>query len=317
VGVPDFSDFDISLYPHLAVYTSRSCPFQCNFCVETVYWGKYRKKSAVQIVEEFKELQRVHGYQFFVLCDSLLNPVIREMSRELVKPDFSFYWDGYLRVDKSVCHTDNTFEWRQAGFYRARLGLESGSQQVLAAMGKKISIQQIKTAVSNLASAGIKTTTMWIVGYPGETEEDFQQTLSLIEELSDDIYEADLNPFWYFLTGQVKSDQWSRRGTLLYPSWAKDMLVAQTWILEGEPSREETYERVNRFLEHCNRLGVPNPYSLPEIYEADKRWQRLHKNAVPPLTDLQGSHTMIDENKRAAKLLLAKNPLQKDEAFEF
>ncbi len=319
VGPPDFSDFDISLYPHLATYTSRSCPFQCNFCVETVYWGKYRKKSGSQIVKELKELQQTQGYRFFVLCDSLLNPVIRDLSRECLKTGSSFYWDGYLRVDKTVCDPGNTLLWRRAGFYRARLGLESGSQKMLDAMGKKISLEQMKIALASLASVGIKTTTMWIVGYPGETEKDFQQTLNFIEELRDDIYEADLNPFWYFLTGQVKSNEWTRQNNsiLLYPAWARDMLVAQTWILEGEPSREETYERVNRFVHRCNQLGVPNPYTLPEIYEADKRWKQLHKNAVPSLTDLQGSHTFIDENKRVEKLRLAKNPLKQDETFEF
>ena len=319
VATPDFSDFDISLYPHLATYTSRSCPFQCNFCVETVYWGKYRKKSGKQMVNELKELQQTHGYQFFVLCDSLLNPVIRDLSHELLKTDLSLYWDGYIRVDPYVCDPEHTLRWRQAGFYRARLGLESGSQKVLDTMGKKISIEQIKTAVSTLAGAGIKTTTMWIVGYPGETEADFQKTLELVEELSDDIYEADLNPFWYFLNGQVNSESWAKqnKSILLYPEWAADMLIAQTWILEGEPSREKIYERVNRFVEHCKHLGVPNPYTLPEIYEADKRWKQLHRNAVPSLTDLQGSHTLIDENKQVEKLQLAKNPLQQDDAFEF
>ena len=73
----------------------------------------------------------------------------------------------------------------------------------------KITTEQIKSAVASLAKAGIKTTTYWIAGYPGETEEDFQQTLDLIEEMKNDIYEAEANPFWYYLNALVKSDEWA------------------------------------------------------------------------------------------------------------
>jgi radical SAM superfamily enzyme YgiQ (UPF0313 family) len=77
--------------------------------------------------------------------------------------------------------------WRRGGFYRARLGIESGSPKILQKMGKNTTIDQIKKALSNLAYARIKTTTYWIVGYPGETEEDFLKTLTLIKELQNEI----------------------------------------------------------------------------------------------------------------------------------
>jgi radical SAM superfamily enzyme YgiQ (UPF0313 family) len=319
VGIPDFSDFDLRFYPNLAAYTSRSCPFQCSFCVETVYWGKYRKKSSAHIARELQQLHEAHGYQLFVMCDSLLNPVIAGLARECIDADISLYWDGYLRADKMVCEIENTMLWRRGGFYRARLGLESGSERVLESMGKKISIHQVKQAVSGLAYAGIKTTTMWVIGFPGETGSDFQNTLDLIEELRDDIYEADCNPFWYFLTGQVNSPGWARKNksVLLYPEKAKDMLILQTWILEGEPSREEIFQRVNRFAAHLKKLGIPNPYTMQDFYRADERWKRLHKNAVPPLLDLNNPDNYIDENKKTKTLHTAENPLYEESEFEF
>ena len=178
-------------------------------------------------------------------------------------------------------------------------------------MGKKITPAQIREAVSALAQAGIKTTTYWVIGYPGETEEDFQQTLDLVEEMKDDLYEADCNPFAYFLTGQVESDRWAEknRSRLLYPPEARDMLMLQTWILDTPPSREETYDRLNRFVAHCRALGIPNPYSLRDIYRADERWRKLHANAVPPLAEFLDAKnkgiTPIDENKRVKKIVLS------------
>jgi hypothetical protein len=61
--------------------------------------------------------------------------------------------------------------------------------------------------------------------------------------------------------------------------------MLQTQYLEIEPSQEENNRRLNRFVRHCNHLGIPNPYSLADIYNADERWQRLHPNAVPPLVE--------------------------------
>ncbi len=319
VKVPDFSDINTSVYPQMSSYTSRSCPFECSFCSETVQWGKYRKKSAVQVVNELKELYSSNKCQLFLLGDSLLNPIIDSLSKELIKDEISLYWDGYLRADKHVCNTENTLLWRKAGFYRARLGVESGSQRVLDLMEKHITTEQIKEAVACLAYAGIKTTTYWVVGYPGETEEDFQMTLDLIEEMKDDIYEAECSPFTYFLSGQVSSDKFASEFgiKLLYPESATDMLVTQSWILNSGSVREETYSRVCRLANHCKKLGIPNPYSMEEIFEADMRWKRLHRNAVPPLIEFRAGSDYINENKNVSEILKAENFLEDNEEFDF
>jgi radical SAM superfamily enzyme YgiQ (UPF0313 family) len=314
--VPDFADFDLDYYPYLTAYTSRSCPFQCNFCAETVYWGKFRKKSADRVVEEVMALYQEHGIQLFLMSDSLLNPMVTAFSRRLEEEDVSIYWDGYLRADSAAGDTNNTLLWRRAGFYRARLGLESGSQHVLDLMNKNTTVDRMKAAVSGLASAGIKTTTYWVVGYPGETEADFQETLDFIEDLADDIFEADCSPFWYFQEAQHGEMQWKEKSLPLYPQEAWDMLVMQTWIIDCEPRREEIYRRMWRFVEHCEKLGIPNPYSLHDFHKADLRWLDLHKNAVPPMLSF-GKDKYIDENKKIKECLSAPKIIADDGEFGF
>jgi hypothetical protein len=325
-GFLDFSDLDLQHYPLIASYTSRSCPFQCSFCSETMIWGKYRKRKAKEVVEELTKLSGQHKRQLFMLTDSLLNPVIDELVDECINRDVSIYWDGYLRVDKPVGNSHNTIRWRRGGFYRARLGLESGSERILKAMNKKITPGQMKEALAALANAGIKTTTYWVIGHPGETETDFQSTLDLVEELKDEIYEADCNPFKFQLAGQVNSREWVKRGRPLplYGDKARDSLISQTWSLDVFPSREEIYRRVNRFVEHCRKIGIPNPYSLQEIIAADERWKRLHKNSVPTFLEfeqMKEQDAVIDENKRVGNVSLAANtfkPTDEEEwGFEF
>ncbi|MCU0287795.1 MAG: radical SAM protein, partial [Acidobacteria bacterium] len=134
VKVPDYSGLEVGYYPYLSYYTSRSCPFQCSFCGETVIWGKYRKKGREQIVREMKELYEKYNHPLFLMCDSLLNPTAEIIAAGLSENNLPLYWDGYLRVDKPVCDRSNTMRWRKGGYYRARLGVESGSQRILDLM---------------------------------------------------------------------------------------------------------------------------------------------------------------------------------------
>ncbi len=309
----NFDDFTTEYYTMLASYTSRSCPFNCSFCSEKVMWGQYRKKSGFHIAEEIAKLSEQYKCQLFLMADSLLNPVVKDLSQAIIDKGLSIYWDGYLRADKFAADPEVTFQWRRGGFYRARLGLESGSPRILEAMEKKITPQLIKDALSGLASAGIKTTTYWVIGHPGETEEDFQMTLDLIAQMKDDIYEADCNPFMYYPSGQVSSAEWSghNKAKLLYSEDTRPLLMLQDWTLDTYPSREEAYRRVYRFTEFCKKLGVPNPYSLRDINAADERWKRLHHNAAPSLKDfLEAKNSgviSINENLTLKKIVQGKS----------
>jgi len=319
VDIPDFSDLELEHYPYLSGYASRSCPFKCNFCSETVSWGKYRRKSGKQVARELVELYCRHRFQLFLMGDSLLNPVIMELANALIDEKASLYWDGYLRADEPVGNTETTLLWRRGGFYRARFGMESGSQRLLDLMNKRGSVQHNEAAIAALAYAGIKTTTYWVVGYPGETEEDFQLTLDFLEKNKNCIYEAEGNVFNYFLTGQVNSPAWAKNNqeVLLYPEWATDFLITKTWVLNEEPSREISYQRLNRLVLHCKKLGIPNPYSLNDVYKADERWKKLHPNAVPLMMELKDRDRYVDENREVKKLSFAENRFGDDSSGWF
>lgn len=316
-ALPDFSDFHLEHYPYLATYTSRSCPFQCEFCTEAQIWGKFRKKSGRQVVKELMTLYQNSGLQLFFMSDSLLNPIVTELALELTKEETSIYWDGYLRADRFACDPEYTMLWRRGGFYRARMGLESGSQRVLDLMNKKITVDEIKASISALADAGIKTTTYWLLGFPGESEADFQETLDLIEEMADDIYEVNCSPFWYFQNAQQGSDQWKGKSIPLYPEKARQLFLLQTWIVDCEPGREEIYRRMWRFTEHCKKLGIPTPYSLQDFHKADLRWTGLHKNAVPPMVWFGNKEHYIDENKKIEELVTTQTMAADDGDFGF
>jgi radical SAM superfamily enzyme YgiQ (UPF0313 family) len=315
--LPDFSDLDMEKYPYLAATASASCKYGCSFCVTRKVGGEYRAKNPVQTVDEMLKMHRKYGHQVFFMTDSLLNPVVTGLANEIINAGVSLYYDAYFKVDDPSGDIQNTLLWRRGGLYRVRLGTESGSQRILDEMDKRITIRQIKATVSALAYAGIKTTTYWVIGYPGETEADFQQTLDLVEELKDDIFQTECNYFLVHYSKQFKATEWRKNIRLLYPEKALDMLVFQYYTPKVEPSREETFKRVHRFEAHCRKLGIPNPYSYDQHVKADERWRKYHKNAVPPLMGFMTKNEYINENFNIENIAYAQNKRMDRSDFAF
>jgi hypothetical protein len=317
MGIPDYSDCDTRFYPFMGATGSNGCLFNCSFCNVLKYFGPFQKKNIRQLVREMLQLYQIYGNQLFYMTDHMVNPLIKDIAEEIQKEKIPVYWTAYLRIDPAAEQKETVLLWRKGGFYCARLGIESGSQKVLDLIGKKITIAQIKKNVSNLAAVGIKTTTYWFVGHPGETEQDFQQTLDLLEELKDDIYEAESDYFNYHYSGQVDSDKWADRRSPVFPGKYRNMLITQTWTVDCQPSREEIFSRLNRFVQHCNKIGIPNPYTLNEINQADIRWKKLHENAVPPLMDFKKSPTPLDDREKVKNFIQALTIPGDDGNFNF
>jgi len=307
--IPDFAEINMDSYLTVSSSTGRSCPFECSFCSETIFWGRYTKKKSNVIVNEMQRLHKKHNKQLIFMCDSILNPVMDALTEGLREVDDPIYFDGYFRIDKKSQDFKNTLNWRRGGYYRARMGVESGSPEVLAMMHKDITPEQIKRCIMNLATAGIKTTAMFVVGHPGETEEHFQQTLKLIEEIQDYLYEADCNPFQFYYSGQVDSEAWESQFVKrsLYSEKYDDLIFSKTWTLDVYPKRDIAYERANRFVEFVEKLGIHNPYKLEDIKKADERWASLHKNAVPSILELQHGKIPVDERRNVIDFNLAED----------
>jgi amino acid adenylation domain-containing protein/non-ribosomal peptide synthase protein (TIGR01720 family) len=274
VPSPDFSDLDLDNYFHLTIEGARSCPFQCSFCSETIQWGEYRKKPIELFVQQVIGLSQKYQNNFFFMGDSLMNPYIIQFSEELIRTNARIFYDGYLRADKPVTNRGRVKQWARSGCFRVRLGIESASARVLATMDKKTNPGVISEVLKSLASAGIRTTTYWIVGFPGETEEDFQETLDFIREHHRYIYELEAHPYYYYPYGQVGSRLYTCHS--LYPDEINEITRFKVWEVDGiSPTREIRFERLRRISKLASDLGLPNIYSMAERFAAEDRWARL------------------------------------------
>jgi hypothetical protein len=315
LALADYSDIDTGKYPYLGALASSGCQYVCSFCNVVKFFGKYAQKDVKQAVDEMIKLYRLYGSQLFFMGDNMVNPIASDLAREFKTRETAIYWSAYLKIDEQGCDPEVARLWRQGGFYCARLGTDSGSQRVLDLMDKRITPALSSAMIASLANVGIKTTTYWLIGHPGETEQDFQHTLNFLEENKNNIYEAECEYFNYYYTGQAHSDKWAHQRTPVYPESAGEMLIIRKWGVDGEPSRREIFRRVSRFVQHCEKLGIPNPYSLNEIYLADERWRKLHENAVPPVLEFGNGRCYLDDRQKVKIRVAAPNEIRDDGEF--
>ena len=118
----------------------------------------------------------------------------------------------------------------------------------------------------------------------------------------------------------VSSSEWTKNNQVrkLYNKEYEDIIFMDTWFVDVEPKREVIFDRVNRFMEFTKKLGVPNPFSLKEVFEADERWGRLHKNAVPSVATLlehRSNKTAFEEEHMNLEINEAVNLINVDEGW--
>ncbi|MBF0357884.1 MAG: cobalamin-dependent protein [Magnetococcales bacterium] len=281
--LPDYGDLDLRYYLSLSIASARGCPYECSFCAETIFWKGFRSTSKALFFEKVKSLAEKYNRRCLYICDSLSNHIISSLTDLTHREKLPFKYDCYLRADVSCTHEDRAKLWSLGGLHRARLGMESASQRILDEMVKKTDVATMEKSLAVLSGADIVTSTLWIVGYPGETEEEFSETLSFIKRNKNHIHQADPWLFQFHPDGLAGSDQLVGSGVASRFSPQLNKLFAITPYVIGKGlSLQERFDRLERFERARVEAGISNPYSFEEWNMADHRWQELgHKR---PLT---------------------------------
>jgi radical SAM superfamily enzyme YgiQ (UPF0313 family) len=171
--------------PVFTMNTSRGCPFRCTFCSVGSVWGKkYTWRSAGRIVSEIEHLINDFGAKgiYFREDNFTANQKrLREFCNLLTAKGIEIPWVCESRV--STLSRDLVQLMSQAGLRGFYFGVESGSQQVLDALKKDITVKQIENAFAWCHEFGVKAAASMIMGVPGETETDRQQTDELLKRI--------------------------------------------------------------------------------------------------------------------------------------
>lgn len=172
-------------YFSLNMATTRGCPFKCNWCAKPIYGNRYNSRSPQNVVSELKMLKENFGYDHIWFCDDIfgLKPGwVHEFADLLEKERLSFRFKIQARADL-LLQENYIRDLARAGCENIWMGAESGSQKILDAMDKGTTVEQIYEATRLLKKNGIHPSFFIQFGYPGETKEDIQKTIRMINQL--------------------------------------------------------------------------------------------------------------------------------------
>ncbi len=198
----DFSDFDLNAYKHpqrLEMFTSRGCPWRCNFCVSCMVEGRYRSMSGRRILQEILYQLNFHkGINYIQFNDNTINGDIRVLNDfcDLILKEYGkglprIEWSGDAMI-KPEMTGELLLKMNAAGCNGVGYGMESGCQHVLKDMSKPFPIDLAERVIRDTHRASIKTSINIMTGFPTESRLDFNETLKFIEKNKENIDEIRL-----------------------------------------------------------------------------------------------------------------------------
>lgn len=170
-------------FPIAPIITTRGCPYRCSFCSAPVLsGGKIRKRAVSSVMEEIFLLYKTHGIREIHIVDdnfscdknhakSILQAIIDSGMK------ISLAFPNGLRIE--TLDDELVGLMKKCGVYLISLGIESGSDRILGLMNKSLKVGTTVMKVELIRNSGIDMAGFFVLGFPGETEKDIEETIEL------------------------------------------------------------------------------------------------------------------------------------------
>ena len=296
---PDFSDYDLGRFlapvPVLPLQTARGCSWRrCAFCSHhTMYAGRYRPVPVPSVVETLRRLQDTYGVSHFTLHDEEVPPArARRLAGAILEAGLDLRFNLYGRLVEGF-DDDVVEQLGRAGCRSVEWGLESGSERVLSAMRKGTRPATMSRVVRRFAQNGIANQCFIVVGFPGETAAEADETVAFLRDHADAVQNLLLNLFQLDPASPVGRDpaawgvestadgEWTTRNGM-QPAQAADYLRrlqaemaldASAFLASPASAAWGNDGRMLRFVAAC--LAPLRPERLAELMQTAD-WEALY-----------------------------------------
>lgn len=167
------------------IKVSRGCPYHCFFCLATPVSGsKVRTRSAENIIAEIKECVEKYNIKNFLFWSDIFNfdrEWTLDLCRKIIESGLKITWSANTRANTMDDEMANLMY--KSGCRLVSIGVESGSQEILNNIGKKITLDDIRNTVKILKKNKIKIYNYFVIGLPWETEKTVEETIKFAIEL--------------------------------------------------------------------------------------------------------------------------------------
>ncbi len=175
-------------YWSLNLVSSRGCPYKCSWCAKPLYGNQYYLHSPERVVADLAWLKSRYNFEHVWFCDDIFGlraDWLERFAAGLAAAGITIRSMIQARADLLVREQIREPLVR-SGLETVWLGAESGSQKVLDAMRKGITVEDVHVATKALKAAGVRVGFFLQFGYLGETREDIDETLEMLLTLLPD-----------------------------------------------------------------------------------------------------------------------------------
>jgi len=182
--------------PFMNMMTSRGCPYHCSFCLwpQSMYGHQQRFRSMDNVISEVRDLVGRYGLREINIDDGTFttrkNRVI-EFCQKLRDHKLNLIWTCNGRVDN--LDDEMLSEMKASGCKMIRLGVESGSQDVLDKIKKGLTLKQIEDGIRRVKKHGIQTLGGFMFGFPYDSRKTIEATIAFAKKLSPDQVQFSIN----------------------------------------------------------------------------------------------------------------------------
>ena len=199
VKIPDYSAINLERYiergyryqnskaRNAPIWVTRGCPYRCAFCAVPIVSGRrIRKHSLEYMIQWLKFLYTKYDIRGFVIIDDNFTFDIeyaKAFCEEVIKlgyKDIEFNCPNGIRMQRGNYELWNLMY--QAGWSTVVGAPESGSKRGLQSLRKDLDPNEVPSIIREMKRAGLKVNGFFMVGCPGETQEDLGETELLIKE---------------------------------------------------------------------------------------------------------------------------------------
>ncbi len=188
LAFPKYEKFELDKYVarEIGIITSRGCPYSCTFCpVKTTIGRTTRFRSVQPIVDEL-EYWRQKGYRDILILDdnfAMKQDRVYEICDEIDRRKLTglrFRCGNGIRADH--VNYDLLKRMYEIGFRFLSFGVESANDKVLKTIKKGEQLERIEQAINNACDIGYDVTLFFIIGLPGETPQEAEQSLRFAQK---------------------------------------------------------------------------------------------------------------------------------------
>ncbi len=173
----------------ISVIQARGCPYTCTWCSHSVYGNTHRRRTPQDAADEVLWIKERYNPDLIWYADDVFTINFRwffQYAEELKKRGVRIPFECISRADRLNEEVVKTLA--ETGCFRLWNGSESGSQQVLDAMQRKVQVKDVQEKTHLLQRYGIETGMFIMLGYDGETITDLEETVAHLKISNPDIF---------------------------------------------------------------------------------------------------------------------------------